>query len=627
MTESRCDPARLAVLNDSGLSDSADPSMDRFAAMVQAQLDVPMALVSLVEGDHQFFPGMRGLPQPWAAARRTPLSHSFCLHVVASGEPLVVVDARTDPRLHDSLAFPEVGIVAYAGSPLTDIEGRVLGSLCAIDTTARQWTEVELAALSDLAAACSTELRLRVAVRHAETERRRGRELGALVKVAFDRSQLLLTAARALNSATNVVEIRHEVSDLVSGDLKPRYVGLVVIEDGHLRHVVDPQDPAAFDDVENYLLDALQPTAQAVRERRMLCYPDRASLAAAFPPRITQAFEDLDLHAVVYAPLMGAREVLGVLVFGWDAPHPTDDAERAIITTIGAYTAQALERARYVELRVSVARQMQEALLTALPEVDGLALAARYLPAAAEEAVGGDWYDAVLAPHPGLVGDRVLAVTVGDITGHDVHAITMMAQVRSMMRQAAWCHPGMRPAAVVQELENALAGLPVAAHGTLLHGHLSPHDDGSGCWTLCYTNAGHPPPILILPGGATTVLDEHDMMFGFPDLRRDPRVDHVVVIEPGTTVFLYTDGLIERRGIDLDDGIAELRALLGTLHTRPPRRIVDIAVSTLLAPRHADDVVAFAITIPALVQRQGSDPGQEISAHTVLPSVRGTTPH
>jgi serine phosphatase RsbU (regulator of sigma subunit) len=208
-------------------------------------------------------------------------------------------------------------------------------------------------------------------------------------------------------------------------------------------------------------------------------------------------------------------------------PHPTDDAERAIITTIGAYTAQALERARYVELRVSVARQMQEALLTDLPEVDGLAL----------------------------------------------------------------------PATVVQELEDALAGLPLPAHGTLPHCHLLPHDR-SGRWTLCYTNAGHPPPILIQPDGATTVLGEHDMMFGFPGLRRNPRVDHVVPIEPGTTVFLYTDGLIERRGTDLDDGIAALRAMLGTLYAHAPRQIVDIAVSTLLGPRHDDDVVALAITIP-----------------------------
>jgi GAF domain-containing protein len=593
------DPARVAALRESGLSAAPDESMDRFARMARRQLGVPTALVTLVEPDHQVFPGAHGLAGPRAASRRTPLSHSLCQHVVAAGRPLTVPDVRLVPEAHDRLAAPGLGVVAYAGMPLTDAGGHVLGALCVIDGEPRDWTPAELEALTDLAAACSTELRLRVAARHAERERGRSRELSVLVELAFARSQLLLTAAQALNTTLSVEQIRYEVSDLVSSDLKPAHVGLVVVENGRLRQVADPHEsPGAVDGFGDSGLGAALPTAVAARERRTIWHEDRESFAAEFPPEVVRLFLDLGLHALFCAPVTGARDLLGVLVFGWDTPHRVDPAERAVITTIAAYTAQALERARYVEQREGVARRMQEALLTDLPEIAGLELAARYLPAAVEETVGGDWYDAVSVPYPGQPGERALAVTVGDITGHDVHATTMMSQVRSMLRQAAWCTPGGPPSVIVEALEDALAGIPVPAHGTLLHGHLLPHDDGSGRWTFLFSNAGHPPPVLIHSDGSTGTSTEHDMLFGFPELRDHRRADHLVVLEPGTTVFCYTDGLVERRDTDLDEATAGLHVLLRELAGSSTRQIVDGAVSTLVGTGHDDDVVVLAIGVP-----------------------------
>jgi GAF domain-containing protein len=93
--------------------------------------------VSLVDADRQFFKSALGLPEPWATRRETPLSHSFCQHVVATGAPLRVEDARDHSLVCDNLAIPELGVVAYLGMPLATADGQVLGSLCAIDTEPR----------------------------------------------------------------------------------------------------------------------------------------------------------------------------------------------------------------------------------------------------------------------------------------------------------------------------------------------------------------------------------------------------------------------------------------------------------------------------------------------------------
>jgi GAF domain-containing protein len=114
--------------------------------------------VSLVDVDGQAFPGAFGLPEPWDGERWTPLSHSFCQHVVTSGEPLVVANANDTPLVSDNLAIMELGVIAYAGVPLMMGAGPVMGAMCAIDHRPRLWTEEELAELNDIAVKCSAEL-------------------------------------------------------------------------------------------------------------------------------------------------------------------------------------------------------------------------------------------------------------------------------------------------------------------------------------------------------------------------------------------------------------------------------------------------------------------------------------
>ncbi len=137
-------------------------SFDHHARLVRRILRVPVALVTLVEADRQVFCGLDGLEGPYAAARQTPLSHSFCQYVVADEKPLIITDARLETRLADNLAIRDLEIIAYAGWPLLDEAGTTVGSLCAIDSSPRDWTAEDLETLSDLAQACSAELQARL---------------------------------------------------------------------------------------------------------------------------------------------------------------------------------------------------------------------------------------------------------------------------------------------------------------------------------------------------------------------------------------------------------------------------------------------------------------------------------
>lgn len=164
---------RRAALIATGLLDSpAEASFDRITSLVSRVLSVPVALVSLVDIDRQFFKSSTGLPEPWASQRQTPLSHSFCKHVVTSGEPLVVGDARGHPLVGGNSAVAELGVVAYLGVPLTTPQGHVLGSLCAIDVSTRQWSEADVRLMRDLAEIVMREVTLHHEVRQRENAER-----------------------------------------------------------------------------------------------------------------------------------------------------------------------------------------------------------------------------------------------------------------------------------------------------------------------------------------------------------------------------------------------------------------------------------------------------------------------
>jgi GAF domain-containing protein len=165
--------SRLGALQRTGLLDSPpDAAFDRLTRLASKIIRAPMALVSLVDSDRQFFTSAVGLPEPWKSRRGTPLTHSVCKHVVATARELVVSDARAHPLLCGNMAIQHLGIIAYAGAPLVSADGQALGSLCVIDTKPREWTEADLEILRELAAIAMREIELRELVRASESARR-----------------------------------------------------------------------------------------------------------------------------------------------------------------------------------------------------------------------------------------------------------------------------------------------------------------------------------------------------------------------------------------------------------------------------------------------------------------------
>ncbi len=162
-------PARLAALRSTGLLHGhADAVLDRVARLGTALLGVPVSLVSLVDDEGQHFAGMEGLGGWAGAGRGTPLSHSFCQWVVSTDAPLVINDARRESFTRDHPAHAELGVIAYAGVPLRTADGETLGAMCAIDVVPVEWSEKQIAALEDLAAAAMAEIELRVTVQALE---------------------------------------------------------------------------------------------------------------------------------------------------------------------------------------------------------------------------------------------------------------------------------------------------------------------------------------------------------------------------------------------------------------------------------------------------------------------------
>jgi GAF domain-containing protein len=147
------DAGRLAALDRTGLMDSeADERFDGLARIAAKVLRAPVALVSLVGKDRQFWKSCIGvMKEPWGSERGTPLSHSFCKHAVAARQPLIVDDAREHPTLRDNPAIRDLDVIAYAGIPLIDSEGHALGTVCVIDKKPRHWQPEETDLLRDVA--------------------------------------------------------------------------------------------------------------------------------------------------------------------------------------------------------------------------------------------------------------------------------------------------------------------------------------------------------------------------------------------------------------------------------------------------------------------------------------------
>lgn len=569
----------------------ADASFDRYARIVRRTLGVPVALVSIVEESRQVFPGAAGLPEPYATQRETPLSHSFCQYVVADRRPLIVTDAREDDRLSGNLAIEELDVIAYAGWPVTDHDGRVIGSLCAIDNRPRRWTDYDIEGLADLAAACSVELAQR------ELRRQTKHELW-LAEHLHQRSRVLLALSESLSTTRTLAEVAVVVEQVGVEQLGCSRAG-IWLRDGLDRMQDDPtgetvekleyvpnadSDWAQASELAFLTADDANPVGRCFQSAEPLYFLDRRSQDVAFDdPHL--ATDSGQARAMLPLGLSGQR--FGVLVLVWPHDQQGDDEHRTTIKAMATYTAQAVGRSLLLQERVDVSATLQTAMLTELPQPEGLELAARYRPAGLREQVGGDWYDALVLPSGST------AVIIGDVVGHDIRAAAVMGQFRNTLRAFVWAVED-RPSVSVTRLDHAIAPLGLDAMASVLLARIDAAETGLATRTVTWTSAGHLPALVVGPDGATTWLDPApDVMLGVaPDVARR---DHDAEIEPGSLLMLFTDGLVERRDASIVDGLDRLAESAAQHRGATVEDFLDAVLDDLLGPDLADDVAVIAV--------------------------------
>ena len=310
--------------------------------------------------------------------------------------------------------------------------------------------------------------------------------------------------------------------------------------------------------------------------------------------------------AAFIAPLVpnSAAPPAGVLVMETPSGSPFDETHESFVLLVSAAVTAAMRSAEsqkaqldYVrahaelaELREGRVREasitLQQSLLTPPPEPDHLEIVVRYQPAGDDLEIGGDWYDAFLTK------DGAATIVVGDVTGHDHKAAAMMGQLRGLIRTTAYITGGT-PAEVLTEADGAIFGLGLGdgATATAIVARIEqgPEDKQAGVRTVRWSNAGHPYPVVIRADGQIEVLNPgNDLLLGI--LPTVDRHDHAIELRDDDTLFLYTDGLVERADVPLAQGLDLLITALDGAHERTLDDLSDHLLSLLAPGAEADDV-------------------------------------
>ncbi len=338
-------------------------------------------------------------------------------------------------------------------------------------------------------------------------------------------------------------------------------------------------------------LDAPIPVSDAARECRPIWLETLADWHGHYP-HLVEVTRELNNATLAALPLLTAGRCLGVLGFGFAQPRRFATADRDVALSLAGQCAQALDRARLYQFEHEVAQTLQRSLLPAtLPHLAQLAIAAHYLPGAQGAGAGGDWYD--VFP---LDATRA-AIAVGDVVGQGAPAAAVMGQLRSAL--TGYLLAGHPPAMALKYLDRFAARVDGATASSACC-LIIDHANGELCWAC----AGHLPP-LVLDAQGTRYLDGTAGTLLAVD-QSPPFTEARTQLPPGASVVLYTDGLVERRGEVIDDGLARLAAEAGTLRAMSPDALADGLLRRMLAGAGPADDVALVVArlIPAPLRQR-----------------------
>ena len=326
------------------------------------------------------------------------------------------------------------------------------------------------------------------------------------------------------------------------------------------------------------------PLTRTVRSMQPVYLPTMADLQAHFPD-LAERQRRIGAHGMVAVPLVVEGACVGGLLLSFANELVLTPEQLAFLAAFAAQVAQAVRRGLAYQVQHSTSEQLQRSLMPhSLPELAGLNIGAHYQPGGRNVDVGGDWYDVL------QLADGSLVLTLGDVMGKGVPAAIVMSEIRAATRAYALLDPD--PATVLGRLDALVAHLPVPDQVvTMLYGHVDP-----GRTTFTYAVAGHPPPLMVSPSGRPTLLDQETGpalgigIGSWPTGR--------VSLRDGTTVLLYSDGLVESRHQDLFTGIDVLRDRVAELapRRRNPRELCARLSDLMRVDQAEDDVTILAVT-------------------------------
>ncbi|MEV5448590.1 SpoIIE family protein phosphatase [Streptomyces sp. NPDC052535] len=388
----------------------------------------------------------------------------------------------------------------------------------------------------------------------------------------------LMHLASTLTEAVSVPDVVEQTADQLMPALAAQGMVVMVPEEGHLRIVGQrgyrPELLKQFDGIP---LSSAIPGADVMATGVPGFWPTFEELQAAYP---AMTHED-GMAAWAVLPLIASGRPIGSLLLSYRRPHVFPPGERAALTSLAGLVGQALDRARLYDAKHHLAHRLQSALLPhTLPRVAGLDVAACYLPAAQGLGIGGDFYDVI------RLDEHTAAVTIGDVQGHNVDAAALMGQVRTAVHAHATV--GAPPGDVLARTNRLLTDLDPGLFTSCAYVHLD-----LATHRACVALAGHPPPLLRHADGRVEALRvPPGLLLGIEPDTVYPSLEFP--LPPGCVLALYTDGLVEAPGVDLDDAIA---ALAGLLEHGDPSDL-DAMAHTLIrhAPAPGDDIALLLVS-------------------------------
>ncbi|WP_251095913.1 SpoIIE family protein phosphatase [Streptomyces sp. Caat 7-52] len=410
-----------------------------------------------------------------------------------------------------------------------------------------------------------------------------------------------LAHARSVQDVIDVLKDAHGIRHLGAASL---VMGLV--EAGRIRLVAEGPVGSFVPGTRVTRIDEPYPMSEVVRTLSPRFIESAEEFAADYPilwPHITE----LRITSAAYLPLIAQARPIGAMGLLYDDRRGFSDEERAVLVALGSSIAQSLMRAMLYEQEKDLAQGLQQAMLPrTIPSVRGADVAVRYRSAALGRDIGGDWYDLIPLPGgTGSGGSRVGAV-IGDVQGHDTHAAAVMGQLRIVLR--AYAAEGHPPATVMARASVFLHELDTDRFATCLYAEA---DLGTG--VLQVVRAGHIDPLIRRSDGT---CDRVPVEGGLPlGLSAEfGRLEYPVTtleLDPGHTLLLCTDGLVELPGTDLDDGMRGLAALI----CEGPGEVRDLAdrLIRLAEERGGDDDVALLLLRRRA--RETTRPGGRLQQH------------